>query len=91
MGKIAFVFPGQGSQSVGMGQDLYNNSPKAKEIFDKADEVLGRSISKICFEGPEEELKKIKDGRIDLIVTDPPIRLLLVETLETREGCCRKR
>ena len=38
-----------------------------------------------------EELKKIKDGRIDLIVTDPPIRLLLVETLETREGCCRKR
>ena len=75
MGKIAFVFPGQGSQSVGMGQDLYNNSPKAKEIFDKADEVLGRSISKICFEGPEEELKKT-------INTQPAILLTSIAALE---------
>ena len=58
MGKIAFVVPGQGSQSVGMGKSLYETSAKAKEIFDKADEVLGRSISKMCFEGPEEDLKQ---------------------------------
>lgn len=58
MGKVAFVFPGQGSQSVGMGKSLYEASVVAKEIFDKADEVLGRSISKMCFEGPEEDLKQ---------------------------------
>ena len=56
--KIAFLFPGQGSQYVGMGKDFYENFPVVKEIFDKADEVLGFSISRLCFEGPEEELKK---------------------------------
>ena len=55
--KIAFLFPGQGSQSVGMGKDLYDNYPAAKEIFDAADKVLGKSISDICFNGPEENLK----------------------------------
>ena len=45
MGKVAFVFPGQGSQSVGMGKSLYEASVVAKEIFDKADEVFGRCIS----------------------------------------------
>ena len=49
--KFAFFFPGQGSQSVGMGQDLYNNYSAAKNIFDTADKVLGKSISKICFDG----------------------------------------
>lgn len=69
MGKVAFVFPGQGSQSVGMGKSLYETSEAAKNIFDKADEVLGRSISKMCFEGPEEDLKQTINTQPAILVT----------------------
>ncbi|MBI4267925.1 MAG: ACP S-malonyltransferase [Chloroflexi bacterium] len=55
--KVAYVFPGQGSQSVGMGRDLYDNSAVANAIFEEADRVLGFPISRLCFEGPEEELR----------------------------------
>ncbi len=53
--KKAYVFPGQGAQFSGMGKDLYENSPKAKELFDKANEILGFEITKIMFEGSDEE------------------------------------
>lgn len=75
MTKIAFIFPGQGAQSIGMGKDLYENFEAAKNIFDKADEVLGKSISKICFEGPDEDLKQT-------INTQPAILTTSIAALE---------
>jgi [acyl-carrier-protein] S-malonyltransferase len=56
--KLAYVFPGQGSQAVGMGQDLYNDFKSAKAVFDQADQALGFPISRLCFDGPEEELRQ---------------------------------
>jgi [acyl-carrier-protein] S-malonyltransferase len=64
----AYVFPGQGAQFTGMGKELYESSPKAKELFEKANEILGFDIMKIMFEGTEDELKQTK-------VTQPAIFL----------------
>ncbi|CUU04095.1 [Acyl-carrier-protein] S-malonyltransferase [Candidatus Thermokryptus mobilis] len=58
--KIAFVFPGQASQYVGMGKDLYEGNSLVKEIYDRAEEILGFELKKICFEGPEELLKQTR-------------------------------
>src|SRR5262249_7686995 len=55
--QLAFLFPGQGSQAVGMGHDLSEKFPIAKRTFEEADDALGFSLSKLCFEGPEEQLK----------------------------------
>ena len=52
--KAIFAFSGQGAQAVGMGKDLYENSPEAKKIFDLADEVLGYPLTEIIFNGPQE-------------------------------------
>lgn len=57
MGKVAFVFPGQASQYPGMGKELAEKYPAAKSVFDEAGEALGISVSKLCFEGTEEDLK----------------------------------
>lgn len=64
----AFVFPGQGAQFVGMGKDLYDNNPLAKELFDKANDILGYNITDIMFNGTDEELKQTK-------VTQPAVFL----------------
>ncbi|MCK6256977.1 ACP S-malonyltransferase [Fictibacillus sp. KIGAM418] len=67
MGKIAFLFPGQGSQSVGMAQELAQNFVEARTIFDTADEKLGISLSSIIFEGPEEVLKRTENTQPALL------------------------
>ena len=69
----AYVFPGQGAQFVGMGKDLYENNAKAKELFDKANEILGYRITDIMFEGTDEDLKQTK-------VTQPAVFLHSVIT-----------
>jgi [acyl-carrier-protein] S-malonyltransferase len=56
MGTVAFIFPGQGSQTVGMGKDLWDNFTEAREAFDEADDALGFKISSLCFEGPQTSL-----------------------------------
>jgi [acyl-carrier-protein] S-malonyltransferase len=69
MGKIAFVFPGQGAQAVGMGKDAYEAHEAAKRIFEQADEVLGFRLTDIVFQGPEEELKKTANTQPALLTT----------------------
>ena len=79
MSHIAFLFPGQGSQQVGMGQDLYEAYPEARATFDQADDVLGFALSDLCFNGPEERLK-------DTINTQPAIFVTSVALLRALES-----
>lgn len=67
MNRIAFLFPGQGSQKVGMGKDFYNNFPLAQEIFHRADDTLGFKISELCFEGPDEKLRMTQNTQPALL------------------------
>lgn len=79
MKKIAFLYPGQGSQAVGMGKDIYENYKEAKNIYDTADEVLGKSVTKLCFEGPEEDLKQTVNTQPCIVTTS----IALMEALRS--------
>lgn len=69
MKKIAYVFPGQGSQYIGMGYEFYQNFASAKKIFDKANEILGYSLTKLCFEGPIEKLSQTQYCQTAILTT----------------------
>ena len=77
--KIAFIFPGQGAQAVGMGKDIYENYTSAKTVYETADEVLGKSISNICFNGPEEDLKLTINTQPAIVTTS----IALLEALKS--------
>ena len=77
--KIAFLFPGQGSQAVGMGKDIYENYAEAKNIYDTANEILGKSITGLCFDGPEDDLKQTVNTQPCIVTTS----IALMEALRS--------
>jgi [acyl-carrier-protein] S-malonyltransferase len=81
--KIAFIFPGQGSQTVGMGKELFDKCPIARQTFEEADDALGYKLSQVCFEGPEEQLRLTE-------ITQPAILTISIAALRVREGCVPK-
>ncbi|MBT3991654.1 MAG: ACP S-malonyltransferase [Rhodospirillaceae bacterium] len=78
----AFVFPGQGSQTVGMGQELAGAFPVAKQVFDEVDEALGQSLTKLMFEGPEEDLTLTANAQPALMA----VSMAIMRVLETEGG-----
>ncbi|MBR1807272.1 MAG: ACP S-malonyltransferase, partial [Selenomonadaceae bacterium] len=77
MSKTAFIFPGQGAQAIGMGKDFYDNFDVAKKLFDEADDALGYSIRKMCFEGSEDDLKLTANTQPAILVVSVIVNEIL--------------
>lgn len=78
--KIAFLFPGQGAQMVGMGKDIYDKYEEAKNVYEHVSSILGIDVKKLCFQGPEEELNKTQNTQIGIAVTS----LAILEVLKSK-------
>ncbi|MBF8266984.1 MAG: Malonyl CoA-acyl carrier protein transacylase [Dehalococcoidia bacterium] len=83
--RVAFLFPGQGSQAVGMGLELYKSSPAARAVFDEADRALGVPISRVIFEGPEDELRKTVNTQPAILT----VSLACLKAMEEALGSAR--
>lgn len=81
MSKVGFIFPGQGSQYIGMGKDFYDNFKESKDIFDEANEVLSMDLSGLCFNGSEEDLRKTENTQPAILATS----MAILKAIE-REG-----
>lgn len=79
MKNIGFIFPGQGSQYVGMGKELYEVFPKAKEVFDEANKILNKDISNLCFNGPIEELTSTENNQVAIVT----VSIALLEVMKS--------
>ncbi|WFD09069.1 ACP S-malonyltransferase [Tepidibacter hydrothermalis] len=88
MSKIAFVFPGQGSQYIGMGKDIYENYEISKKIFDKADEVLHMNLKSVMFEGPNEELTKTENTQPAILTLSTALLEVLKDRLDVKFDAC---
>ena len=92
--KLAVLFPGQGSQKVGMGLDLLEKTPLARELFDKVDNITGRKVSEIFLHGPESELNQTKNTQIAIVIISALLTLLLKDELKKKNlnfipaACC---
>ena len=82
--KIALVFPGQGSQMIGMGNDIFNNFKVAKEVFEEVDDVLKFNLSKIIFDGPEDELTKTANTQPALMTVSMAIVRVIEKELKKK-------
>lgn len=82
--ETAFVFPGQGSQYAGMGKDVYDAYPAARKVFDDIDAALGFAISKLCFEGPDDQLKLTENTQPAILAVSSAIHAVLEERGTTR-------
>lgn len=84
--QLAFVFPGQGSQAVGMGADVFASSPAARRVFDAVDESLGFSLSYLCFQGPEEALRETINAQPAIVTASLALLAALQEALAGPAG-----
>lgn len=86
--KRAFLFPGQGAQEVGMGKDIFERYEEARRIYEKVSEISGIDVKKICFEGPEEELRKTENTQIAILTTSlAMLEVLKANNVQAKIAC----
>ncbi|MDP6072868.1 MAG: ACP S-malonyltransferase [SAR202 cluster bacterium] len=83
--QVAYLFPGQGAQAVGMGKQLYDASPGAREVFNEVDDALGRSLTKVLFEGPEDELRQTINAQPGIMAVSLACVKAMEENLDPKE------
>jgi len=84
--RIAFLFPGQGSQAVGMGADVFASSPSARRVFESADKALGFSLSQLCFEGPDETLRETINTQPAIVTVSLALLAALQEAIAAAQS-----